>query len=71
MLQFMGSQRVRYGLKTDHEQEKPKTDLMISIFKMLQKETHRLAESSTGTSVVLGRLCVLTVVVMGQWNLHL
>ena len=66
-----GITKSQIWLKTDQEQERQKTGLMISIFKMLQKENHRLAESSTGTTVVLGRLCVLTVVVMGQWNLLL
>ena len=70
MLQFMESQRVGYGLKTDQEQEKQKMYLMISIFKMLQKGNHRLAKSSKRDQCGEGQFSILTVV-MNEWNLHM
>ena len=39
-----GITKSQIWLKTDQEQERQKTGLMISIFKMLQKENHRLAQ---------------------------
>ena len=70
MLQFIESQRVGYGLKTDQEQEKQKMYLMISIFKMLQKENHRLAKSSKRDQCGEGQFSILTVV-MNERNLHM